>query len=619
MIYPLVALVTALLALGAYIAACAHDLPDVSDALKPPPHRSIVYLSRSGAVLGVRGDRYAPPVVLDQMPPYVPAAFVAIEDRRFYRHHGLDLIGIARSLVADLRAGRIVQGGSTITQQLARTLFLTSDRTLRRKLQEAMLAVELEQRYSKTQILSAYLNRTYFGSGAYGIEAASGRYFGKPARLLTIGEAALLAGLEKGPNDYNPIDEPARAQQRTALVLAAMVDTHAISPRQRRLALATSIKVQPSPANEQASYFLDWLDRDVSERFGAIKTDLIVRTTLDLDTQWATQSAVRRLIDRGTGKPGVRQAAVVVLDGRGRIRAYLGGRDYAHTQFDRASQARRQAGSAFKPFVYLTALEQGWTPYRIVIDEPFTLDGWRPHNFEDTYLGPVTLETALAKSINTVSARLTQAVGPGNVAQTAHRLGIDSTVQTGPSIALGAVDVTPLEMARAYAPFSNGGFRVDPSAIEEVTSLGKVIYRRQGVEPAERVIPIEPLAQMVEMLRSVVIRGTGAGARIAGYDLAGKTGTSSGYRDAWFIGLSRGLVCAVWVGKDDNTPMRSVTGGGVPARIWRAVMSSTLPRLGPPSLIAPLPPPIGATPADGGDRRAEPDEAAPSLGPQRQP
>ena len=580
----------------AFFAVFASDLPDTSKLYDVKRQPSINYLDRSGALLAVRGSQYAPPVDIDALPKYVPAAFVAIEDRQFYRHVGFNPWGILRSLAWNLTHDGPQRGGSTITQQLARNLFLSPAQNYRRKAQELILAVWLELKFSKKQILALYMNRVYFGAGAYGIEAASQRYFNKPANQLTIGESALLAGMMKGPARYSPVSASERAARRATVVLDEMVRIKAITAEQRDEAFKTPVQVSATLANQRAQYFTDYIDAQVRSLVGEPTEDLVVETTLDLPIQVAAERSVKLGVE-GHIKQGVEQAALVAIDGEGRIRAYVGGADYGETQFDRATTARRQAGSAFKPFVFLTAMEQGRTPNVIVVDEPVKIGAWEPRNYTNKYLGPITLQTALAQSINTVAARLANEVGTSNVAATARRLGIASKIQLDPSMALGAVEVSPLEMSQAYAPFSNGGFLAKGYGIERIrTASGQVLYDH-GVEKTARpaVIGSPALQYMNQMMRQVVTSGTGTRAKVAGYDIAGKTGTTSDYRDAWFVGYSGGFVTAVWTGKDDNTPMKRVTGGGAPAEIWRNFMTAALPRLKstpiPGGVIEP--PPVG--------------------------
>jgi penicillin-binding protein 1A len=587
---------------AAFLAVFAYGLPDTSKLYQVQRQPSIFYLDRSGVLAAVRGSQFAPPVKIDELPPYVPAAFVAIEDRRFYHHFGFDPIGMVRMVFVDLSQHRYAQGASTITQQLARNLFLNNDQNIRRKVQELILAVWLETKFSKKEILALYLNRVYFGGGAYGIEAAAKRYFDKPAKDLTVGEAALLAGMMKSPTHYSPISDTARAERRATVVLDEMVKTHAITAAQRDNAFAQPVKVSRTLANQHAQYFVDWVDSEVRSILGrskddVLQQDLVVETTIDLPIQADAERAVQTVLSAPDATSrGVEQAALVALDGEGRVRAFVGGEDYGDSQFDRAAAARRQAGSSWKPFVYLTAMENGFTPDTPVIDEPIRIGNWEPHNFTNRYLGPINVQTALAQSINTVAARVANQVGTQNVARTARRLGITSPIQTDPSMALGAVEVSPLEMAQAYDAFANGGYAVKAYGIERIrTTTGRVLYDHSvDKTPRPRVIQGQPLDYMNQMMRQVLVVGSGAGARINGYDLAGKTGTTSDYRDAWFVGYTGGFVASVWVGRDNNTPMKSVTGGSFPARLWRTFMTSALPRLkvstipgGPPS---PLPP-----------------------------
>lgn len=566
----------------AFFAVFAVDLPDTSKLYDVKRQPSISYLDRSGALVAVRGSQYAPPVDLDTLPGYVPKAFIAIEDRWYYYHFGFNPWGIARSQIYNLthRGEGPLRGGSTITQQLARNLFLTPKQNYRRKAQELILAVWLEARFSKKQILELYLNRVYFGAGAYGIEAASQRYFGRPASQLTLGESALLAGMMKGPSRYSPVAATDRAARRATIVLDEMVEAKFITPEEREAAFRTKVRVNPVLANQRAQYFTDWVDDQVRSLVGEPTEDLVVETTLDLPLQASAEQALQAGVAAAKSQ-GVEQAALVSIDGEGRIRAYVGGTNYLQSQFDRATQARRQAGSAFKPFVYLTAMEAGRTPATPVVDEPVKIGNWEPRNYTQEYLGPITLEKALEESVNTVAARLANEVGTSNVAATARRLGITSQIQLDPSMALGAVEVSPLEMAQAYAPFANGGFMARAYGIERIrTASGRVLYDH-GVDkpPRQAVIGTPALQYMNQMMRQVVVAGTGTRANVPGYDLAGKTGTTSDYRDAWFVGYTGGFVTAVWVGKDNNTPMRRVTGGGAPAGIWKAYMAAALPRL----------------------------------------
>jgi penicillin-binding protein 1A len=594
----------------ALIAAVALQLPALDVPKLPPITRDpqVTFLDRSGQVIGVRGGRYAPPVDVARLPKYVPAAFVAIEDKRFYEHSGFDVQGIARALVTDLGEGRAAQGASTITQQLARNLFLSSDKSLQRKGEELIYAVELEQAYSKPQILGLYLSRVYFGGGAYGIEAAAERYFGVSAAHLTIREAATLAALMKSPVEYSPVEHPEASAERTRLVLDAMVESGAITQAQRNRALAQSPKVFKSAPDAASQYFVDWVDAQFKQ-MGPPKIDLIVETTLDARDEAAAQAAATQTLDR-YARDDVSQAALVSLDPQGRVRAMVGGADYARSAFNRAVDAHRQAGSSWKPFVYLTVLEAGRTPDSPVVDQPVTIDGWSPKDFEPEYLGQVTLQTALAQSINTVAASLADEVGRPNVAATAHRLGIVTQINTEPAMALGTSLVTPIEMAQAYDALSNGGDRVTAFGIERIRTVasGRVLWTHP-VPNTPNVIGNPPLGELDQMMRQVLVNGTGVRAAIPGYDLAGKTGTTSDFRDAWFDGFTGGLTTVVWMGNDDNSPTRNITGGLAPAEFWKIYMRVALKRTpvtaippGPPAAsLMPAPIPVSAPPPPPGE------------------
>ncbi len=563
------------------------QMPELPEIRRAP---QITYVDRSGAVLGVRGGPAAPPVELAKLPAYVPAAFVAIEDRRFYEHPGFDAIGIARAVMTDISKGRTAEGASTITQQLVRNLFLTQDQTVERKTREVLLAVQLEQRYSKRQILALYLSRVYFGSGAWGIEAASRRFFDKPASRLTVREAAALAAVLKSPAGYSPIEQPERSAMRTRLVLDAMVEMRVITAAQRARALARPLKVYQIDPTLAAQYFVDWADQQTRALVGQPKQDLVVETTLDLPMEVSAADAARNVVVRSAERTG--QAALVAVDGGGRVRALVGGVDYAASPFNRAIQARRQAGSAWKPFVYLTALEAGRTPDTVAVDEPVTIQGWSPRNHTDGFLGPITYQRALAESVNTVAARVADEVGRDYVAQTARRLGVTTPISTDPAMALGTSLVSPLEMAGAYSVFANGGERAPAYGVERIRTVGGAVVWRHPPAQHVRVVANPPLSDMNRMLRDVVAEGTGAKAAIPGYDLAGKTGTTTDNRDAWFCGFTGGFTTVVWMGRDDAQSMRNVAGGGPPAQIWRAFMIAALPRAGAGPIPAGPPPAI---------------------------
>jgi penicillin-binding protein 1A len=564
----------------------------------PPIQREpqITYVDKTGAVLGTRGGLYGPPVDVAKLPPYVGGAVVAIEDRRFYEHEGFDPRGIASAIVGGLTSGGRMRGASTITQQTARLLFLNQERTLERKATELVYAVELERAYSKQQILGMYVSRANFGSGAYGLEAAARRYFNKPAARLTIKEAAMLAGVLKSPTNYNPATAYPACEERAKLVLAAMAENGVITAAQRDKAMAQHPKVWKSSPNAPAQYFVDWVDGQVRQLVPKLSRDLVVETTLDGAMERAAGRAAETVVDAHRGQL-TDQAAVVAIDGMGRVRAMVGGTDYVAAPYNRATLAHRQAGSAWKPFVYLTALEQGRTPETPVVDEPVTIAGWSPRNYEDGFLGPMTLETALAKSVNTVAARLADEVGRPNVAATARRVGIVSAVNIDPAMALGTSLVTPLEMTASYAAFANGGYRVAPYGIERIRAGGHLIYQKRPPAPVAA-IPNPALSELNQMLRTVMASGTGTRAAVNGYDLAGKTGTTSDYKDAWFCGFTGGFASCVWMGRDDARPMARISGGTAPAEMWRAFMTTALRRTPTMAIPAGPPAPVAAPPVE---------------------
>ena len=613
----MVAALAAAASLFGHAAFTAPELPRLPEIKRDP---QITYLDRSGAVLGVRGGRYAQPVNLATLPAYVPGAFVAIEDRRFYEHQGVDALGIARAIVADVTKGRAAQGASTITQQLARNLFLNNDRNLERKATEALYAIQLERTFTKQQILGLYLSRAYFGEGAYGVEAAAQRYFNKPARALTVREAAILAGIMKAPTNYNPAANAERSAERSRLVLDAMVDTGVITPAQRAKALAETPKVWKSAPDASAQYFLDWIDGETHRLIGAPKQDVVVETTLDLPTEQAADAAAKAVTAR-FAKQKVEQTAVVTLDAQGRVRAMIGGVDYDKSPFNRAVDAHRQAGSSWKPFVYLTALEAGRTPDTVEVDEPITIANWSPHNYEEGYAGPVTLQVALAQSLNTVAARLADEIGRPNVAATAKRLGINSPINTDPAMALGTTLVEPIEMAQAYAAFADGGQKVSAWGVERIrTATGQVVFQKRQAAPVQ-VIANPALDELTGMMRTVLTQGTGVRAAIPGYDLAGKTGTTSDYKDAWFCGFTGGLTTVVWMGRDNNQPMRRITGGIAPAELWHDYMRVALKKLpSAPIPAGPAPPQPELIPVSASDAPpATPDDVSNLLTPQPPP
>ncbi|MGN6515086.1 MAG: transglycosylase domain-containing protein [Rhizomicrobium sp.] len=550
------------------------ELPDTRGLLAKGPSHDITILDIHGRQIARRGLTHGNMVDVSDLPAYVPNAFIAIEDRRFRDHFGLDPIGLARAAFENMIAGHVTQGGSTLTQQLAKNLFLDPKRTWERKSQEAFLALYLESRYSKDQILTLYLNRVYFGAGVFGIEAAAERFFGKPAAQLTLPEAAMLAGSVKAPARYNPMADADASMARGKVVLRAMEDAGFITDGQRAAAQATRPRVVRDVATPGSGYFVDWVIDQIQSYVGAATEPLIVQTTFDLKTQEEAERAVALNFAQYGAKFDAGQAALVAMTPDGAIRAMVGGRHYGESPYNRAADARRQPGSAFKPFVYLTAFEHGRKPDDIMNDGPVDIHGWKPGDYEGHYEGDITLTRAFAKSSNVVAAQLISEVGAKAVAKTAHRLGITSSLLAVPSLALGSSAVSPLELTAAYAPFANGGEAVTPHGIVSIrTKSGHLIWSEAG-SSKDRVMSEENAAEVVGMMTQVMAMGTGKAARLDERPSAGKTGTTQDFHDAWFVGFTADLVTGVWVGNDDNSPMSHATGGGLPAHIFHSFMES---------------------------------------------
>ncbi|MBR0655381.1 PBP1A family penicillin-binding protein [Roseomonas arctica] len=553
------------LAVGAILLFFTWDMPGPEAALAATRRPSVTLQAGDGRVIATSGDIYGDVLRLSDMPASLPAALIAIEDRRFRSHWGLDVVGLARAAWVNLTAGRVAQGGSTITQQLAKNLFLTPARSFRRKVQEALLALWLERRFTKDEILEIYLNRVYLGAGAYGVDAAARLYFGISARRLELWQSAILAGLPRAPSRLNPRANPAGAVARGMEVLDAMAETGAIRDGSAA-ALAERMAFPRAPSRE-AGWFADWAQDDLAERFPG-NADLVLRSALDAGLQSVVEARLEALLAGAGAQAGVAQGAVVAMEAEtGAVRAMAGGRDYRASPFNRAVQARRQPGSAMKAFVFLAALEAGATPDDMVSDAPVSLGGWSPGNGAWRARGEISLEEAFAQSVNGAAVRVMQrAGGPRPVAAVATRLGLAGPHPRDGSIALGTGEASLLELTAAYAAFANGGMRVVPHALREARAGGQ----RVPVPAATpvRVIEAGHAAEMRRMLEAVVARGTGRGAGRG----AGKTGTTQDFRDAWYIGFDRGLVLGIWLGNDDGTPMRGVAGGGLPVRLWREIM-----------------------------------------------
>lgn len=562
------------------------ELPRLIDTAAMTRKPSITILAEDGSIVARYGDITGAIINAAQLPPHVLQAVMAVEDRRFYSHFGVDPVGLLRAIVTNLRAGRVVQGGSTITQQLAKNLFLTPERTLGRKIQEAMLAVWLEIKFSKDEIMTAYLNRVYLGAGAYGIDAASRVYFNKSARELSLYESAIIAGLLKAPSRYSPATNPALAEDRAKTVLQTMVDAGFISETQyRSLQARPSAATRRSGGNNYGRYFADWVMDQVEDFIGGDHGDIVVQTTLRPVLQRGAEAALTAQLAAAAEKK-VTEGAAVILSPDGAVRAMVGGKDYDDSQFNRAVQALRQPGSSFKPVIYLTALESaGYTPDSMVEDAPLAIGNYSPDNYTESYAGWIPMKEALAKSLNTVAVRLLQEEGLSAAQATARRLGLPTPNNVGLSYALGTAEVSLLQLTSAYASFANGGEAVRPYGILMIRGeTGQLLWRRQSTGLGNVASP-QSVAMLVEMMKGVLSFGTGTAAALPDRIAAGKTGTSQNFRDAWFMGFTADYVGGVWMGNDDNSSMRRVTGGSFPARTWKAMMSVAETGLPPRGLV----------------------------------
>jgi penicillin-binding protein 1A len=559
---------------AAYLAYCILVIPFSGASIQPAPS-AMIFDGQDGHPFATRGILKGQNLSAKQVPPVLADAVTAIEDRRFYQHGGVDLRAMTRAAWHDV-SGHRLEGGSTITQQLARRLYLSPDRTLKRKVQEAALALWLEFRFPKKEILARYLNTVYFGDGAYGADSAALRYFGESTQQLSLSEAAMLAGLIRAPSELEPDRNLAGARARANVVLDAMVENGAITSQQ-----ANAARQQPAVLHNAAAspppgsnYFIDTAVAEAKSQIGSSTEDLTIHTTLDPELQRVAESVIaKHLAAARSANPS--QAALVALAPDGAILAMVGGRDYDASQFNRVTQARRQPGSLFKAFVYLTALRKGYTPDSTIVDQPVTIGDWTPDNYGDHYYGPVTLRTAFAHSLNSVAVQLAQSVGIPNVIDTARQLGVRSDLPAVPSVALGSGAVTPLEMTRAFAAIGTNTTSNDAYSVRSIGKGDQTVYTRPTPALASADNPTVH-AEILDLLSSVVRGGTGIA---AGLDrpVGGKTGTSEEYRDAWFVGFTSDLVVGVWVGNDDNSPMDGVTGGSIPASIWHDFVSAAEP------------------------------------------
>ena len=550
----------------------ASTLPDIDQAVARTRQPSTTITAENGNEVKTFGSVYSEVIRLNELPSYVPDAIISTEDRRFYAHFGFDIVAFTRAMLTNIFMGRYAQGGSTITQQVAKNLFLTSQKNIKRKTQELLLAFWLEHKFSKEQILTLYLNRVYLGAGTYGIEAASQKYFQKSSRDMNLLEAAIIAGMLKAPSRYNPIASAERAKARAKVVLQNMVNNDALTERQMKYALTLPVGEDKSYKVQGADYFADWVYREVNDYIGERDNDIYVYTTLDQKIQENAEKILREAVLAAKNR-NVSEGAVVVLNKSGEVKAMVGGIDYRKSQFNRAVTALRQPGSAFKPFVYLTALQNGWKREDRIDDVPLSIGKWKPENYDKKYHSSVTLDEALMKSLNLATVNLSESLSRKDIIRTAKKMGISTPVENTPSLALGTFEVKVIDMAAAYSAIANGGYATWPHAIKEVyTRDGYQLYQREA-DTENRILDAGAVKDLTKMLEKVISQGTGRRAKIPGF-AAGKTGTTQDYRDAWFVGFTDEYVIAVWVGNDDNSPMKGVTGGTLPAEIWRKIALS---------------------------------------------
>jgi penicillin-binding protein 1A len=532
---------------------------------------SVTMLDRHGNIFAWRGEQYGGELTVNEVSPHLVNAVIAAEDKRYYSHPGIDPIGITRAMYTNLRAGRVVQGGSTLTQQVAKNVFLNAERKIERKLKEVPMALALELKYSKQQILSIYLNRVYLGAGTYGFEAASQRYFGKSARVLNPAEAAMLAGLLRAPSRYAPTNNLGRSQGRASVIVRLMEAQGHLNQTQVVQALASPAKLSSAAAARAGGYFADWVMETAPPYLAKDTTeDVTIATTFDPVLQKAVEDALASVFENKVKPGSVAQAAIIVMTPDGQVRAMVGGHDSGVGLFNRAIHAKRQTGSAFKAVVYAAALEAGMNPGDIIIDEPLRIGNWSPQNYDNKYRGAITLTEALAKSINTVAVRVSERTGQDRVRDLARRMGFTTPLAPGPAIALGTSEATLVDMTGVFATIANHGRAAVPRGIRNIRIRGDdSTLLRETRGQGEQVLSERSAGLLTYMLRQVVEAGTGRRARLADRDVAGKTGTTQAARDAWFVGFTGNYVIGVWMGNDDNSPLTGVTGGGLPAEIWR--------------------------------------------------
>jgi penicillin-binding protein 1A len=559
-----VAFVLALLALVIAVYVTRGQLPSFDELKSSPNGQMIRVLAADGTPIVSLGPSYGEWLTYDQIPEVMKDAMVAVEDRRFREHPGVDPIGIVRSFQVRVAEGRWKQGGSTITQQLARNIFLSSAKQFGRKFREGILALAMERKFTKNQVLELYLNKVYFGGGAYGIDAAARKFFGHGADHLTLSEAAIIAGLVKAPSHYSPTADAEAAVGRAGVVIGLMKETGKISPAEAASADPKTVKLAPEPNQNSVRYFTDWALPQLENLIDEPNRPLEVWTTIDIKMQKAADAAI------AANAPGNAQGALISLDRDGAVRAMVGGKDYVTSNYNRSVTALRQPGSSFKLFVYLAALEAGKRPSDPIVDEPVTINGWSPRNSSGRNAGQMDIRTAFAYSVNTVAAKLGEEVGFTTIADMARRFGISTPISTYPSMVLGSNDVRVIDMTRAFASVANKGVAVTPYGITKVTSMGETIYAHE-VDRSHVLVAPYVAQEMTDLLQTAVNTGTGRAAQI-GRPVAGKTGTTSSNKDGWFIGFSSGLTTGVWMGRDDAKVVPGLQGGTAPARAFAAFM-----------------------------------------------
>lgn len=565
-----------ILFIGVILGYFAYTLPDISGINVIEKRPSLVLQTINGTQFATYGDLYGKMLTPEQIPDIMKQAVLATEDSHFYDHFGVNPVSLVRAMWRNYQAGRVVEGGSTITQQLAKNLFLTPDRNIQRKIKEVLLAFYLEANYSKKEILALYLNRMYFGSGTYGIDAATRKYFAKPVDKLTLAEAALLAGLLKAPSYYAPTVNLKRSQQRSTVVMRRMQDVGYINRSEADKLVQSPAKLRHAGQHfRNVRYFSDWVVSEVQSYLGRGNQDLVVTTTLDLKMQKQAEISLEKQLSTNTKKFNVRQAALVSLSPHGAVKAMVGGRSYSRSSFNRATSARRQPGSVFKTIVYAAGFENDRNPDDIYVDGPININGWKPHNYTRRYGGAMTLRNAYAKSINTVAIKLSEDIGRQKVAAMAGKLGLTGKMPAHPSISLGTNEVSLIEMTSAYAVIANGGRGVLPFGVEEIRNKnGAVLYKRQS-SGLGRLLSGKTVNKLRDVMTTAITTGTGKAAN-PGFAAAGKTGTTQDYRDAWFIGFTPTLVTGVWFGNDDGTATKKVTGSNLPAFAWKDFMVGSL-------------------------------------------